>query len=79
MRSEPQRLVRLTGRVLAHRRIKMLATGLGIGILLDATIIRALLVPAIVSLLGRWNWRLPPAPARLPRVRPSLPHPEPVN
>jgi putative drug exporter of the RND superfamily len=57
--------------------VKMLATGLGIGILLDATIIRALLVPAVVSLLGRWNWWLPRAPARLLRVRPSLPRPEP--
>jgi RND superfamily putative drug exporter len=57
--------------------VKMLATGLGIGILLDATLIRALLVPAIVSLLGRWNWWLPPAPARLLGVRPSLPGPEP--
>jgi putative drug exporter of the RND superfamily len=57
--------------------VKMLATGLGIGILLDATIIRALLVPAVVSLLGRWNWWLPRAPARLLRVPPSLPRPEP--
>ena len=39
--------------------IKVLATGLGAGILLDATIIRALLLPALVSLLGRWNWWLP--------------------
>lgn len=31
------------------------------GILLDATVVRALLVPAIVSLFGRWNWWLPPA------------------
>ncbi len=39
--------------------IKVLATGLGAGILLDATIVRALLVPALVALLGRWNWWLP--------------------
>ena len=39
--------------------IKVLATGLGAGILLDATVVRALLVPALVSLLGRWNWWLP--------------------
>jgi RND superfamily putative drug exporter len=38
---------------------KMIATGLGAGILLDATVIRALLVPAAVSLFGRWNWWLP--------------------
>jgi RND superfamily putative drug exporter len=53
--------------------VKMLATGLGVGILLDATIVRALLVPALVSLFGHWNWWLPPLPARLLRVQPSLP------
>ena len=53
--------------------MKVLATGLAAGILLDATIIRALLVPAVVSLFGRWNWVLPELPARLLRVEPSLP------
>jgi RND superfamily putative drug exporter len=53
--------------------IKVLATGLAAGILLDATIIRALLVPAVISLFGRWNWWLPRLPARLLRVEPSLP------
>jgi RND superfamily putative drug exporter len=53
--------------------VKVLATGLAAGILLDATIIRALLVPAVVSLCGRWNWVLPPGPARILRVEPSLP------
>ena len=37
----------------------MLATGLGAGILLDATVVRALLVPALVSLFGTWNWWMP--------------------
>jgi RND superfamily putative drug exporter len=53
--------------------IKVLATGLAAGILLDATVIRALLVPAVVSLFGRWNWWLPELPARVLRVEPSLP------
>jgi RND superfamily putative drug exporter len=53
--------------------VKMLATGLGAGILLDATVIRALIVPAVISLMGRWNWWLPKWPARLLRVEPSLP------
>jgi len=53
--------------------LKMFATGLAAGILLDATVIRALLVPAVVSLFGRWNWILPQWPARLLRVEPSLP------
>ena len=53
--------------------VKVLVTGLAAGILLDATVIRALLVPAVVSLFGRWNWWLPERPARLLRVEPSLP------
>jgi RND superfamily putative drug exporter len=53
--------------------VKVFATGLAAGILLDATIIRALLVPAVVSLFGRWNWWLPARPARWLRVEPSLP------
>ena len=53
--------------------VKMFATGLAAGILIDATIIRALIVPAVISLMGRWNWWLPTWPARLLRVEPSLP------
>jgi RND superfamily putative drug exporter len=53
--------------------VKVFATGLAAGILLDATVIRALLVPAVVSLFGRWNWWLPHRPARLLRVEPSMP------
>ncbi len=53
--------------------VKMFATGLAAGILIDATIIRALIVPAVISLMGRWNWWLPSWPARLLRVEPSLP------
>ncbi|MDQ6915023.1 MAG: MMPL family transporter, partial [Actinomycetota bacterium] len=53
--------------------VKVMATGLAAGILLDATVIRALLVPAVVSLFGRWNWWLPHLPARLLRVAPSIP------
>jgi putative drug exporter of the RND superfamily len=52
--------------------LKMFATGLGLGILLDATIIRALIVPAVILLMGRWNWWLPKWPARLLRVEPSV-------
>ena len=39
--------------------IKLFATGLGFGILLDATVVRMLLVPALVSLFGQWNWWCP--------------------
>lgn len=51
--------------------IKILATGLGAGILVDAVVVRSLLVPAFVSLLGRWNWYLPGWLARGLRVTPS--------
>jgi putative drug exporter of the RND superfamily len=51
--------------------IKVLATGLGAGILLDATIVRAMLVPALMALFGRWNWWLPNGIARILRVEPS--------
>jgi putative drug exporter of the RND superfamily len=53
--------------------VKMMATGLAAGILLDATVIRALIVPAVIALMGRWNWWLPRWSARLLRVEPSLP------
>ena len=59
--------------------IKLLATALGVGILIDATIVRALLVPALVSLLGEWNWWLPAWLARPLRVEPSARTPEPVS
>jgi RND superfamily putative drug exporter len=52
-------------------QVKVLATGLAAGILLDATVIRALLVPAAVSLFGKANWWLPEWFARLLRVQPS--------
>ncbi|MDQ1642043.1 MAG: putative drug exporter of the superfamily [Actinomycetota bacterium] len=57
--------------------IKVFASALGIGILLDATIVRALLVPALVSLFGRWNWWLPAWVARPLLVRPHAAIPEP--
>jgi putative drug exporter of the RND superfamily len=59
--------------------IKIMATGLGAGILLDATVVRALLVPALVSLFGRWNWWLPAWAARLLRVAPSPADAEPAR
>src|ERR1700722_9042138 len=51
--------------------VKILATGLGIGILLDATIIRALFVPSLVVLFGRRNWWFPRGVARLLLIKPS--------
>ncbi len=58
--------------------VKVMATGLGIGILIDATVVRALLVPALVVLFGRYNWWLPPRFARLLGVAPSVLEPVPA-
>jgi putative drug exporter of the RND superfamily len=49
--------------------IKALGVGIAIAVALDATVVRALLVPATMRLLGRWNWWLP---ARLGRALPEL-------
>jgi RND superfamily putative drug exporter len=54
--------------------IKQFGIGLAAGIIFDATVIRALLVPALMRLLGDWNWWLPKRAARVLLVaeRPSL-------
>ena len=49
--------------------IKVFAIGLAAGIIFDATVIRALLVPSLMKLLGDWNWYLPTSVARVLRVR----------
>jgi RND superfamily putative drug exporter len=54
--------------------VKPLAIGVGAGIILDATVIRALLVPAFMRLMGDWNWWMPSwthAVLRVPRQEPS--------
>ena len=48
--------------------IKALGLGIALAVLLDATIVRALLVPATMRLLGRWNWWFP---THLRRVGPG--------
>ena len=58
--------------------LKILATGLGAGILIDAVVIRCLLVPALVALFGRANWWLPPSLGRLLRV-PATASPAPAT
>jgi putative drug exporter of the RND superfamily len=50
--------------------VKILSTGLAAGIIIDATIIRGVLTPALVALLGRYNWWLPAPIARLLRITP---------
>ena len=44
--------------------IKAIGLGMGIAIAIDATIVRALLVPATMRLMGRWNWWAPKPLAR---------------
>jgi RND superfamily putative drug exporter len=52
--------------------LEQLGLGLAVGVLLDATLVRMLLVPSSMALLGRWNWWLPGgarrAPPRVERV-----------
>ena len=59
--------------------VKVMATALGAGILLDATVVRALLVPALVAILGRASWSLPGPASRLLRVPAPLPPRKPAT
>jgi len=45
--------------------IKEVGLGMAIAVILDATVVRMLLVPATMKLMGRWNWWAPPAMRRL--------------
>ena len=48
--------------------IKAMGIGMGIAVIVDATIVRALLVPATMRLLGRWNWWAPAGLAPPPQT-----------
>jgi uncharacterized membrane protein YdfJ with MMPL/SSD domain len=54
---------------------KQLGVGLAAAILIDATIVRAVLLPATMKLLGDWNWYLPRGLRWLPSRRPPRPEP----
>jgi MMPL family len=45
--------------------VKIVATTSAVGIIVDAVIVRTLLVPAIVALMGRWNWWVPSGLAKI--------------
>ena len=47
---------------------KQMGVGLAVAVLIDATIVRAVLLPATMKLLGDWNWYLPSWLGWLPRV-----------
>ena len=47
---------------------KQMGVGLAVAILIDATLVRAVLLPATMKLLGKWNWYLPKRLHWLPRI-----------
>jgi uncharacterized membrane protein YdfJ with MMPL/SSD domain len=49
--------------------IKEMGVGLAVALLIDATIVRAVLLPATMKLLGDWNWYLPKHLDWLPKIR----------
>jgi uncharacterized membrane protein YdfJ with MMPL/SSD domain len=58
----------LAGRIVGLQEFGL---GLAVAIFVDATVVRALLVPALMAIMGRWNWWLPARVARAARVAPS--------
>ena len=62
----------ISGFVTGHfAGLQQLGIGLGVGVLIDATIIRGLLLPSAMILLGRWNWWLPATFAHLLHTKAS--------
>ena len=55
--------------------LQMFGLGLSAAIFLDATIVRMVLVPSVMRLLGKWNWYLPEGLANVMRVKPTPPTP----
>jgi uncharacterized membrane protein YdfJ with MMPL/SSD domain len=53
---------------LSYLDFKMMGVGLATAILIDATIVRAVLLPATMKLLGDWNWYLPKGLSWLPKI-----------
>jgi RND superfamily putative drug exporter len=51
--------------------LQELGAGLALGVLLDATVVRGVLMPSLMLLAGRWNWWLPTGIARVVRVEAS--------
>jgi uncharacterized membrane protein YdfJ with MMPL/SSD domain len=57
---------------------KMMGVGLAVAVLIDATLVRAVLLPATMKLLGEWNWYLPRGLSWLPRLSAEGAAPEPA-
>ena len=67
----------VTGLALGHfAGLQEIGIGLIFGVLIDATLIRMLLLPSAMVLLGRWNWWLPTSLARLIKTSPTPLHEE---
>ncbi|HEX5620527.1 MAG TPA: MMPL family transporter, partial [Solirubrobacteraceae bacterium] len=58
---------------------KMMGVGLAAAVLLDATLVRGVLLPATMKLLGEWNWYLPKRLSWLPKVSHEHSLPDPAN
>ena len=77
-RADPRDLVRLAQHA-PDIVVEMIATALAFGVLIDAVIVRTLLVPALVAIMGRWNWWMPDSFARLLRLPPPTRAQEPAG
>jgi len=51
--------------------MQQMGFGLAVAVLIDATVVRAVLVPSVMKLLGEWNWYLPRRLERLPSLSPE--------
>jgi RND superfamily putative drug exporter len=63
----------LTFATLSMIQLKEMGVGLAVAVLLDATVVRALLLPAVMKLLGPRNWYLPRWLGWLPQPSPPVP------
>jgi RND superfamily putative drug exporter len=63
---------------LSMLEFKQMGVGLAVAVLIDATIVRGVLLPAAMKLLGEWNWYLPRGLGWLPRLSHGEPAPEPA-
>jgi RND superfamily putative drug exporter len=64
--------------LLPERAVKEFGLSLAVAVFLDAFVIRSLLLPAVLELLGRWTWAFPgQLGRRLPRVA-TEPEPQPA-
>ncbi len=62
----------LAGLIAGHvAGLQELGVGLAFGVVLDATVVRGLVLPSVMTLLGRWSWWLPATVARVLRERPT--------